>query len=83
MKKLRLGQIKQILNELDSTLFTRHGFDVSFNNENEELIHLIYRDHPQYIFSVKQPRKSFGNWITSESPGQHFSFLSLHNVIIK
>ena len=53
MKRLRQAAIKQIISLLDNSLFTRHAFEYSFNNENGEIVSITYKDNPDYIFKIR------------------------------
>ncbi len=71
MKVLRGAAIEQILNMLDRSIFTRHAFDASFNSENGEIIKIVFKEHPEYLFITKQIHDN--NWKTIECPGLTFT----------
>lgn len=74
MMKLRQGTIKQVIDKLDESLFTRHAFEYSFNNEESgELISVAMRDDPNSYFRVNYEEKRPENrWLVKESPGTIF-----------
>lgn len=71
MSSIRDLIIKDIFNDLDRSLFTRHGFDCSFNREDGYIVHIVFRDIPIFKFTIKDKNYS-GNWITEEAPGINF-----------
>ncbi len=72
MKRLRQATIKQIVSLLDNSLFTRHAFEYHFNNDNGDIINIIYKDKPDYFFKIRQ-NKPGNNFIVTECPGITFT----------
>jgi hypothetical protein len=74
--KLRQAMMEEIHRNLERGFLTRQSFEAKFNGEDGVLVHLIYRDAPEYEFKALQPESrsnSAGNWKTSECPGRHFT----------
>ena len=63
--------ITDFVNDLDRSLFTRHGFTCSFNREDEYIVHIVFKENPKFKFTIKDKNYS-GNWITEEAPGINF-----------
>lgn len=71
MARIREVVIKEIFDELDRTLFTRHGFESSFNRKDGVVVHIVLKERPDFKFIVKETY-SGGEWNTTESPGENF-----------
>lgn len=80
MARIREVVIKDILGELDRTLFTRHGFDNSFNMKDGVVVHIVFKERPDFKFIVKETY-SGGAWNTTESPG--VNFIDPENYVIR
>ena len=50
MKTLRNQAIKNLLAELDRTIFTQHAFEATFNGRDGKLIELVYKERPEFRF---------------------------------
>lgn len=79
MNLLRDIAIRQIIAGLDRSVFTKHAFDASFNNEKEgELVRIVFRDKPECYFVIKEV-DSIEPFRTIESPGLVFKAEEEHN----
>jgi len=63
--------IKDFFNDLDRTLFTRHGFTCSFNKKDDYIVHIVFKEIPKFKFIIKA-RKQAGDYVTEEAPGVNF-----------
>ena len=72
MKKLRKGVVEGILKQLDTILFSKNAFDVSYNDKSGEILKIVFRENPDFKFVVTQPGKR-ATWKTSECPGDVFT----------
>lgn len=74
MEELRQASIKQIIERLDSSFFTQHAFETSFNNRQaDEIVRITFREHPDFKFIIKSDPVIDNNWTLTESPGPNFS----------
>lgn len=62
--------IKDFINDLDRTLFTRHGFTYSFNRKDGYIVHIVFKENPNFKFLIQERRS--GDWVTEEAPGVNF-----------
>ena len=72
MRKLREPAIKQFYAYLDQSLFTRHSFECSFNNQNGETVKIIFKENPEYRFIIKETNNG-NTWVVTECPGIVFT----------
>lgn len=63
--------IKDFINDLDRTLFTRHGFTYTFNRQDGYIVHIVFKENPNFKFLIKD-RNYSKEWVTEESPGVNF-----------
>ena len=72
MQKLRPITIHDILNQLDKSVFTKHAFDASFNDEKKRsVVKIVYKDHPAYFFDIHETYDNM--WKIRKAPGPLFS----------
>ncbi|BCG65211.1 MAG: hypothetical protein methR_P3036 [Methyloprofundus sp.] len=72
MITIRPAILKQIENELDQTVFSKHMFQVSVNDPNH-IIKVNFKGNDSYQFQLKELaeiKQGRFKFVTSESPGQ-------------
>ena len=71
MAFIRDSVIKDFINDLDRTLFTRHGFTYTFNTPDGDIVNIVFKENPNFKFLIKD-RNYSNDWVTEESPGVNF-----------
>lgn len=72
MNLLRETTIREIMDTLDRSIFTKHGFSAKFNNaKTNDVVRIIFNDNSMFQFIINEfPRDT---WTVTEAPSEKFA----------
>lgn len=71
MGKLRKTVQKEVLDSIDSSIFSSDDFDIQFGDPDDEqwLVHIIFSHDSNFTYSIDTPEKYSSEYIVQRSPG--------------